>query len=181
MGTGHLINIVPCWSSELAPSHSRGKSVCLLFLANYLGITIAYWISFGVSYVDGGEGGFRWRFPIAFNIIPVLILALTIFFFPESPRWLIRHDRHEEALEILTKLREDPARGDVTAEVIGEFEEIRRVIASETQNATRDSLWAMPFGYKSGKLHYGRRVALAFWIQVMMEWYATSREWVKLH
>ena len=170
VGTGHLITVVPCWGSELAPSHTRGKSVCLLFLANYTGIAVAYWIAFGVSYVDGGEGAFRWRFPIAFNIIPVLILSLTIWFFPESPRWLIKQDRHEEALEILHKLREDPVNGDVTAQVAGEFEEIRRVIASETQHATRDSLWAMPFGYQSGKLHYGRRVALAFGIQIMMEW-----------
>ena len=120
--------------------------------------------------MNGGEGGFRWRFPIAFNIIPVLILSLTIWFFPESPRWLIKQDRHEEALEILHKLREDSAKGDVTAEIAREFEAIRMVTASETQHATRDSLWAMPFGYQSGKLHYGRRVALAFGIQIMMEW-----------
>lgn len=37
----------------------------MLFLANYLGIAVAYWIGFGVSEVNGGEGGFRWRFPIA--------------------------------------------------------------------------------------------------------------------
>jgi MFS family permease len=170
VGTGHLINVVPCWASELAPSHTRGKSVCLLFLANYIGIAVAYWIAFGVSYVNDGQGGFRWRFPIGFNLIPVLILSPTIWFFPESPRWLIKQDRHEEALEILQKLREDSAKGDVTPQVAAEFDEIRRVIASETQHATRDSLWAMPFGYQSGKLHYGRRVALAFCIQIMMEW-----------
>lgn len=107
---------------------------------------------------------------IRFAIIPALVLSLTIAFFPESPRWLIKQDRHEEALEILSKLREDPSKGDVAAAVHAEFEEIRRVIGSETKNKTRDSLWAMPFGYKSGNLHYGRRVVLAFGIQIMMEW-----------
>ena len=170
VGTGYLITIVPAWSAELARSHSRGASICRLFLFNYSGITVAYWLAFGVSFVDGGQGSFRWRFPIAFMTIPALILCCTIHFFPESPRWLIKSGRNEEALEIFRKIREDRANVNVEAEIAAEYEEIVRLVDQDKEHLTRNSLWAMPFGYKSGKLHYGRRVALAFGIQIMMEW-----------
>jgi hypothetical protein len=36
-------------------------------------------------------------------------LHITMWFLPESPRWLVVKDRHEEALRVLAKLH---ARGD---------------------------------------------------------------------
>jgi hypothetical protein len=111
---------------------------------------------------------------IRFNIIPAAILAATISFFPESPRWLMKVDRHEEALEILKKLREDPSNPNSADQVTAEYEEIRRVVGNQAKNKTRDSLWAMSVGYKSGNLHYGRRVILAFMIQIMMEWFVSK-------
>jgi Sugar (and other) transporter len=34
----------------------------------------------------------------------ILALHPTMSFFPESPRWLVTQDRHEEALQVLAKL-----------------------------------------------------------------------------
>jgi hypothetical protein len=33
-----------------------------------------------------------------------------------------------------------------------------------------NSYLSMLFGYKSGKLHLGRRVQLVIWLQIMQEW-----------
>ena len=57
----------------------------MVFVANYAGIVIAYWLNFGIrdSAVE-----FRWRFPLAFMSIPMLIVLLTIPLFPESPRFV---------------------------------------------------------------------------------------------
>lgn len=40
--------ISPPWVSELSQAHDRGSSLSLVFVANYLGIVIAYWINFGI-------------------------------------------------------------------------------------------------------------------------------------
>lgn len=61
---------------------------------------------------------------------------------PESPRWLIFHDRHEEALVILANAH---ANGDVNDELVQfEFTEIKETIALEVELTTRgiSELWS---------------------------------------
>jgi hypothetical protein len=67
------------------------------------------------------------RFPLAFQNLPGLILIAGIWFLDESPRWLMEKDRHEEAKEVLYRIR-----GNVPAETVElEFREIRDVIAAD--------------------------------------------------
>jgi MFS family permease len=48
-----------------------------------------------------------WRIPTLVQAgLPALVMIL-ILFFPESPRWLIAHDRREEALAIFAKYHGD--------------------------------------------------------------------------
>lgn len=42
-----------------------------------------------------------WRIPSLLQVVPSLCCMMILFFIPESPRWLISRDRHEEALEVL--------------------------------------------------------------------------------
>ena len=72
---------------------------------------------------------------------------------------------------MLTKIREGAGIGHSVEEVHREYEEILRVVELETTFSARNSIFAMPFGYKSGKAHFARRTWLAFGIQIMMEWY----------
>lgn len=62
---------------------------------------IAYWIDFGAQY---GSSEFTWRFPIGFQIIFGVILIVGTWFLPESPRWLLAKDRHEDGLLVLSAL-----------------------------------------------------------------------------
>jgi len=50
------------------------------------------------------ERRFPWRFPIAFQIVFGIILVIGAFFLPESPRWLLSRDRHEEGQAVLSAL-----------------------------------------------------------------------------
>ena len=157
------------WSAEVAQSHSRGKFVCFVFLANYIGITVAYWLSFGLTFASNPQ--VIWRFPLAFQALPALVLSIVIWFLPESPRWLVKNGQVDEAKEVLTKIREGAGIGHSVEEVQTEYEEILRVVELETTFSARNSIFALPFGYKSGKAHFARRTWLAFGIQIMMEWY----------
>src|SRR5512142_203292 len=57
---------------------------------------------------------------IGLGAIPGIALAVGMFLMPESPRWLVEHDREENAREVLDRAREE---GDIDAEI----DEIREV------------------------------------------------------
>ncbi|KAL8856554.1 MAG: hypothetical protein Q9178_006869 [Gyalolechia marmorata] len=168
VGTGILNAIVPVWATETAEHTSRGKFVAIEFTLNIFGVAVAYWIEYGCSFYQNGESQFVWRFPIAFQIVPLLILFGIVWFFPESPRWLCKVGREDESRYVLERLREDGLQSTGRAEA--EFQDIRNIVELERKNAKSQNYLYMLFGYKSGKLHTGRRVQLVVWLQIMQEW-----------
>lgn len=122
----------------------------------------------GLSYIDSGASPVRWRFPIGFQIIPLLVLFAAAWWFPESPRWLVKVGRDEEARYILGRLRGTEGEDMVLAEA--EFQDIQNVAELEKSTSYSNSYFSMFFGIGSGKLHIGRRVQLVIWLQIIQEW-----------
>lgn len=168
IGTGILNAIVPVWATETAEHTSRGKFIAIEFTLNIFGVVVAYWLEFGLSYIDNGNSPIRWRFPIAFQIIPLLVLLAAVWFFPESPRWLVKVGRDEEARYILRRLRGSTGADAARAEA--EYQDISQIVALETHESQKNSYIHMLFGIGSGKLHTGRRVQLVVWLQILQEW-----------
>jgi MFS family permease len=76
LGTGALTSITPVYISEISSAGHRGGFLGYVFIANYLGISVAYWLDFGLAYVDEGKSAVRWRFLLAFQVClpsPLLI------------------------------------------------------------------------------------------------------------
>lgn len=109
-----------------------------------------------------------WRFPIAFQIIPLLFLFAIVWFFPESPRWLAKVGREDEARYILGRLRGDSG-GDI-AKAEAEFQDIQNTVELERKMSKKFTYYHMLFGIGTGKLHTARRVQLVIWLQIMQEW-----------
>lgn len=126
-GTGILNAIVPVWATETAEHTSRGQFIAIEFTLNIFGVVVAYWLEYGMSYVDGGVTAIRWRFPIGFQIIPLLALFVLVWFFPESPRWLTKVGREDEAKYVLNRLRGDGSNPDDEGKAEAEFQDIRYV------------------------------------------------------
>lgn len=98
-----------------------------------------YLIAYGCSVGISGPAAFR----IAWGIqgVPGLILLASLFFFPESPRWLGSKERWEECLDTLAALHAKGDRNDPVVQV--EFEEVREAarIAHEAQDVSFLSLF----------------------------------------
>ncbi|KAI1005031.1 hypothetical protein K3495_g3190 [Podosphaera aphanis] len=115
---GILSSTVPVWLAECSPPAHRGKHVVLTGLFTTLGFTLASWTNLGASKITSGSPSITWRFPLALPNLISLILMASIFFMPESPRWLIKVGRWEQATETLAKLKDLPMNDPIiTAEV----------------------------------------------------------------
>ncbi|KAI4137499.1 MAG: hypothetical protein L6R39_007250 [Caloplaca ligustica] len=121
---------VPVYISELAPPSKRGRLVGGQQWAITWGIMIMYFISYGSSFIDGTAA---FRVPWGLQMIPAIGLFCAMFFLPESPRWLARQDRWEEAHAVLTLVH---SKGDPnSAFVRRELEEIREMVEFEKRNS----------------------------------------------
>ncbi|CAI5760683.1 unnamed protein product [Candida verbasci] len=102
LGNGLNTATIPVWQSEMSRAENRGFLVNLEGAFIAIGTFIAYWVDFGFSYIDTSV---QWRFPVAFQNFFGIILFLGIIGLPESPRWLIKHKRNEEARFLIAALK----------------------------------------------------------------------------
>ncbi|KAK7629470.1 general substrate transporter [Phyllosticta citricarpa] len=124
---GLLSMSVPVYQAECAHPKNRGFIVGLAQQMIGVGYIVSTWVGYGSSKVPR-TSSFSWRFPLAFQALPCVILIGGIMFFPESPRHLIEHDRDDEALRVLRKLHYN---GQNDEWIQQEFREIRVTVAAE--------------------------------------------------
>lgn len=70
-----------------------------------------------------------WRGPTLVQSVFSIIQLCAIWWVPESPRWLIAKDRHDDALQILAKYHANGNENDVTVQF--EYAEIRETLRLE--------------------------------------------------
>ncbi|BEI87266.1 hypothetical protein CcaverHIS002_0706120 [Cutaneotrichosporon cavernicola] len=125
LGMGFINSTAPVLQAEISPSATRGRYVCFQLSLLNLGIMLAYWVGYGFSL---GNDDYLWRIPVALQAvfqIPMVILCLII---PESPRWLAAHDKKDECLQVIARLK---GRSNEDAEVRSQFNDILDAVALE--------------------------------------------------
>jgi sugar porter (SP) family MFS transporter len=138
LAVGSASMTVPLYIGEMAPPRIRGALVSLNQLAITGGILASYLADYGLA----GSGNWRLMFGLA--VIPAVLLFVGILTQKESPHWLIRQGREDEARRVLHQLRE----GEVDTEIA----EVKEVAAHEV--SARDLL--------------ARGVRPALWVGVLM-------------
>jgi SP family arabinose:H+ symporter-like MFS transporter len=110
LGIGAASIIAPMYIAEIAPARLRGRLVTLYQLGIVLGILAAVFVNMLIQRI-GDEAwntavGWRWMFFV--GVVPALLFGMTIIPAVESPRWLMKTGRREEALVVLSRIN-DPA------------------------------------------------------------------------
>ncbi|ETS79304.1 hypothetical protein PFICI_09157 [Pestalotiopsis fici W106-1] len=164
LGNGLNTSTIPVWHSELMIAHKRGKGLSIELAINIFGVMTAYWVDYGMSYVDNES---QFRFPLALQCLFALFTFFAIMPLPESPRWLIAQDKHDEARTTLNSLLAKTTADDDVQEVVRvEMEEIQHAIHEEREASEGSSYRAM---FKNGKQKFLYRTMLGIGGQFMQQ------------
>lgn len=119
LGFGMLTATVPVWQSESSPAEHRGALVVLEGLFASVGLAVSQAIDLGLFFA---QGSVSWRFPLAVPILFALIILTALPFVPDSPRWLVKKDRIEEARAVLAVLEDAPSDSPIIKEDISKMQ-----------------------------------------------------------
>ena len=103
IGVGASSVVGPMYISEISPAHSRGRLVALFQFNIVSGILLA----FVSNYLLNGISEESWRWMLGVQAIPSLLYFSLVFRVPESPRWLMKQKREEEARRVLGEIGEE--------------------------------------------------------------------------
>ncbi|UOQ45148.1 sugar porter family MFS transporter [Halobacillus salinarum] len=132
LAVGGSTAIVPVYLSEMAPTRSRGALSSLNQLMITIGILIAYLVNYAFAPIDG------WRWMLGLASVPAILLMIGVLFMPESPRWLIKRNREQDAREIMALTRQQ-------SEIDEEIDEMKKI--EQIEEGTMDILkaeWVRP-------------------------------------
>ncbi|KAJ6150556.1 hypothetical protein N7471_001755 [Penicillium samsonianum] len=129
---GISINIgavaTPAYLAEVAHPRNREMLVGLWGSAYYVGSILAASVTFGSQYLNST---WAWRLPSLLQVLPSVLCVMPLAFMPESPRWLIYQDRHEEAKMMMIKYH---GAGDPNSPIVTiEYEKICRTLLHEKE------------------------------------------------
>jgi SP family arabinose:H+ symporter-like MFS transporter len=106
VGIGAASVISPNYIAEIAPTRVRGRCVTLYQLGIVVGILAAVFVNMLIQRM-GDEAwnistGWRWMFLA--GVVPAILFGLMILPAVESPRWLMKMGRRDQAIEVLAKI-----------------------------------------------------------------------------
>jgi MFS family permease len=162
LGIGILVTVCPMYLSEMSSPFRRGWLVGHHAIFLVFGYMLSSWVGFACYYAETTMPEFGWRFPLALQCLPPLILLIGSPGLPRSPRWLISKGKVDEARNVLRRLRQskdDP--NDLVAKE--EFYQTKEQLHLEAEKlaATGHSVWTAVWKIKS----YRRRMLIGFLTQ----------------
>lgn len=95
--------------AEAAPRSIRGLCICIFSGSVYLGIMLGYFANWGTSLHISNSSATQWIDATVLHIIFAGIILIMSLFALESPRWLAKVGRKEQAAINMSKLRQLPA------------------------------------------------------------------------
>ncbi|KAJ5771566.1 Major facilitator superfamily domain general substrate transporter [Penicillium odoratum] len=166
LGVGQTVVVAPVYLAEISPASIRGLCTCVFTGFVYLGIVLAYFANYGCQVNIGDTTHQRWEIPTSLHIIFAGLIFLLSFLQYESPRYLVKRDQPEKAIQTLARIRNLPPDHDY---VIREFAEIEAAHQAEMEA----TMGTGPLGIiKETFLVPSNlyRVYLTFMAQILSQW-----------
>ncbi|KAI9896508.1 hypothetical protein N3K66_008680 [Trichothecium roseum] len=119
LGVGQTPVVGPIYIAEIAPQAVRGVCTCFFTGAVYLGIVLAYFTNYGAALNISNTDHNQWLVPTSLHIIFSGIIILLMFLQYESPRFLVKQGKPDQAAIVLGRLRQQAPDSDYVVEQIG--------------------------------------------------------------
>ncbi|KAI3319471.1 major facilitator superfamily transporter quinate [Xylariaceae sp. AK1471] len=166
LGVGQTPVVGPIYIAEIAPASIRGLCTCVFTGCVYVGIVLAYFTNYGAQINLGDTTNDRWLVPTSLHIIFAGLIFVLTFFQKESPRFLVKQGKHEEALQTMAYIRQLPPDHEY---VVREITEIRAAHEEEME-ATMGSSWTGVLKEMFLIPNNAYRLYLALSVQVLSQW-----------
>ena len=95
---------------------------------------MATWIAYGTGHLSSN---WSWRIPTIIQMFPSVLVISFVWFVPESPRWLMRHNKREKAHAVLVKYHGMGHEDSAVVEL--EMNEIEQTVNYDVE--TSDKRW----------------------------------------
>ncbi|MEU0239593.1 sugar porter family MFS transporter [Nocardiopsis sp. NPDC006198] len=131
--------IAPTYIAEVSPAAYRGRLASLQQLAIVLGIASSQLVNYLLAGLAGGSAHNMlgpvqaWQWMLAAELVPALVYLLVSLVIPESPRFLVRVGRADEAGKVLGRVE-----GGGDRQVARRIADIREALGSERPARLRD-------------------------------------------
>jgi len=100
IGVGMASMLCPMYIAEISPAAVRGRNVAINQLTVVIGILVTNLVNYFLA--DKGVDAWRWMFGL--GVVPSAIFLIGVAWLPESPRWLIKAGKVEQAKRVLNKI-----------------------------------------------------------------------------
>lgn len=154
LGVGMASMVTPLYISENAPRAIRGglTGIYQLFIAT--GTMLAFWINYGSLLHLKGKS--TYIVPLTMQALPALLLLGSMYYCNESPRWLARKDRWDEAAAVLSRVRQLPTSHEYLQRELREMQEQldheRMLIGGASFKDLMREMWTIPGNRRRGLL-----------------------------
>jgi sugar porter (SP) family MFS transporter len=112
LAVGGASVVSPMYIAEISPARLRGRLVAVNQLNIVSGILLAFFSNYVVAGVVESDAAWRWMFGV--EAAPAALFFALLFFIPQSPRWLAKRGRRDEARAVLERLGEKDVETEMT-------------------------------------------------------------------
>ena len=127
LAIGGVSVVVPLYLAEISPGRLRGRLVATFQLNIVFGIVVSYVSNYLIARFATFDPNVLWRVMLGAECLPIALFMGLLPIIPESPRWLVRTGRRDEARAVLAKIGD--GRADATVA------EIEKSLADVTSGA----------------------------------------------
>ncbi|KUI57745.1 Myo-inositol transporter 2 [Cytospora mali] len=108
--------VVPLYIAELAPAAHRGRLVTMNVLFVTFGQVVAYMVGWAFAEYGSKETGWRWM--VGLGALPAAVQNVLVLGMPETPRWLVKAGRVDEARGVIRRVAGSAAGAVAAADVV---------------------------------------------------------------